>query len=425
MSSNLAPLPSHLVETVRQQARAEGVTPEVFLEACVEERLDRSGAAEQPALRERQPSSTEEYLFPFSFIRKLSHAVRTDVTSILGFTEILEQEVALSQQELVDIIRRGGERLLRTIDSVMYLARLEDGSVTLDPEPVAVGEELRKLTDSCRQQARAKEVTIELEAPPSEYYLTVDRGAFRRIVRELLDNALKFTEQGHVTVDLRPEGDRARLTVVDTGTGIAPADGEAIFEPFYQRPGGEDDSVVGSGLGLTLTRKLIEQIGGTITWTSTPGEGTAFSVTFTEALEDSSPGQKKGERCHQWGFDQLPADQCVLIVEDDPATGQLLQEMLPSSFTIDLLKDVSSALEQAHAYHYDIVLMDINLKDRIDGTELMSQMRRIDGYEDALFIAVTAYEKALDGEPFSEKGFDGYVSKPFTKETLYKNLIQV
>lgn len=426
-------LPDHIVEAAAEQAHRDGTTPEALIQTCIEEKLRVSGnrsddpvpASDQVPSEEPQTASDASGLFSFSFIRRLSHEVRTAVTSILGFTEILEKEVAISQQELVEIIQRGGTRLLRTIDAVVYLARLENDSIELRPESLDLGLQVHAIVEPYREEAEAKDVTLVVDHPSDALYLNIDPDVFLRIVRALVDNAVKFTDTGQVEVHIETEGGQAVLSVIDTGCGIDEAAAAAIFEPFSQRGAYEKDTVEGSGLGLTVTRMLVAFLGGTLEWESVPGQGSSFSVRFPARFLESSPAREPRKRSYQWGFDQLPPDQRVLLVEDDPAICQLVPVMLPDSYSIDVLTDVAAVLEQARSQRYDIVLMDINLGDRIDGVELMRRMREFEGYEDVLFIAVTAYAETHEGESFHEKGFDGYVGKPFSKKALYENLIQV
>ena len=205
------------------------------------------------------------------FLASLSHEIRTPLTSVVGFTEILREEVDEAQRGMVDAIAAGGERLLATLGSVLDLATLDARRETLRPAPLDVVEEVESAVAPLRSQAEAKGITLAVEPTQDALPATIDANALGRILAHLVGNAVRFTEEGGVTVEVDADAQAVSLRVIDTGIGIPEDALPTLFDGFRE-------SSEGGGLGLAITERLVRLMGGTITVDSRWRAGTAVSV---------------------------------------------------------------------------------------------------------------------------------------------------
>jgi PAS domain S-box-containing protein len=219
-----------------------------------------------------------------ALLANMSHEIRTPLTAIIGFAEVLREEVPDEQQEYAKLIAHGGKRLLDTLNSVLDLARLDSGQERLRPEPLDVIEEVRSCARLLQPLVRAKGLALHLHADVQSLPACHDRAALGRVLHNLLGNAVKFTEEGEVRVVVRSTPDALTIQVSDTGIGIEAAFLPKLFTEFKQESEGHARSHEGTGLGLAISKRLVELMGGAITVASRKGIGTAFTVTLPRAL---------------------------------------------------------------------------------------------------------------------------------------------
>ena len=241
------------------------------------------------AEREARERSDEMLRLKTSFLNNMSHELRTPLTGILGFADVLAEEAPPELREPVDAVQRGAERLMDTLTSVLDLAQIEAGGVRLRPAPVDVTAEARGVAAALGAAAAGRGLALTVEG--AEAPATLDRSALRRVVTNLVGNALKFTDAGGVVVRVDGRGGAVRVAVADTGCGIAPAFLPALFDEFRQASEGLDREHEGNGLGMTITKGLVDLMGGTIGVESEVGVGTTFTVTLPAAppAGDGSP----------------------------------------------------------------------------------------------------------------------------------------
>ena len=218
-----------------------------------------------------------------TIVNNISHEIRTPLTAILGFAEVLMEEVEGEQRQFAELISRSGHRLMGTLNAVLDLARLESGQMRFRPEPLDLHAAAEEAVALFRQQAEQKGLALELARatpgpPPIQAHLDPD-GA-HRILSNLLSNAIKFTWRGGVRVEVGADGAGVYLRVADTGPGISEAFLPHLFEEFRQASAGLARQHEGSGLGLAITKRLVEGMGGTIGVESVEGEGATFTVRF-------------------------------------------------------------------------------------------------------------------------------------------------
>ncbi len=217
------------------------------------------------------------------FLASMSHEIRTPLTGILGFAGVLVDEVQGEQREFARLIERSGRRLLATLNSVLDLAKLESNGLELTPEPLDIVDEARQVVFLLSPLADEKNIGLHLRTDAVEVIAPLDVVCLHRILNNLVGNAIKFTEKGHVTVEVAAEGDRVRLDVWDSGIGIDEAFLPHLFDEFKQETQGNNRE--GSGLGLAITKKLVEKMAGTLTVESEKGKGSRFTITFPLVIE--------------------------------------------------------------------------------------------------------------------------------------------
>ena len=222
-----------------------------------------------------------------AFLANMSHEIRTPLTAIIGFAEMLAHEVPAAQQDLVNPIARGGRRLLETLNSVLDLAQLESGTATLHPVPVDVFAEADEALGLLLPLVEEKGLAVQLTGASA--VALADRPALHCILNNLVGNAVKFTERGRIDVEVGADEGGVWLRVADTGAGISAEFLPRLFQEYEQESTGHARSHEGNGLGLAITKRLVDLMGGTIEVQSAPGQGTAFTVTLPVASESVRP----------------------------------------------------------------------------------------------------------------------------------------
>ena len=240
--------------------------------------------AREAALRDALDRAEEGTRAKSAFLANMSHEIRTPLTAILGFAQLLGEETGDAYRDLVEPIEAGGARLLGTLNSVLDFARMEAGHADLAVEPVDAAAEVRAAVHLLGGQAAGKGFPLTADVPDAPLWVLADRGALGRALANLVSNAVKFTHAGRVTVSAAeaPDGG-VEIAVADTGCGMPTEFLSRLYEPFQQASTGWARSHEGNGLGLTITRRLVEGMGGTIAVESAPGQGTRFTVALPAA----------------------------------------------------------------------------------------------------------------------------------------------
>ncbi len=232
------------------------------------------------------------------FLANTSHELRTPLTAILGFTQILKDELPDTFLELLDPIESNGERLLHTLNSLLEVARLRAGTLELDRRPVNVGDQAAEVLRLLAPLAQQGNLSLDLERPPSPLFANLDPHCFEQILNNLIGNAIKFTEEGGVTVRVEQQDERVFIHVRDTGIGIDESFIPLLFEEFKQESTGLARSHEGNGLGLAITARLVELMDGEIVVQSEKGKGSVFTVSFSvhdtgrETFSEDRPAQR-------------------------------------------------------------------------------------------------------------------------------------
>lgn len=363
-----------------------------------------------------------------SFLANMSHEIRTPMTAILGFASII-RELSDSKElhEYAMTIERSGSRLLDTINGILDLAKIEADKIELRPETLDLATEVRKHLDLFRPLIENKHLRLRVDLE-STANVTIDPLCFGQIITNLVGNAVKFTSDGSISITCGlSEGNNCFVRVQDTGIGISPDFLPFVFDEFKQESGGYDRNFEGSGLGLTISRKLAELMGGSIAASSTLGVGSEFVVTFpvVEAtrLSVSAAGILES-RVETRSEREMPPKELphVLLVEDTPDTADMIKIFVRGHCTIDLAYSADEALKRTAAKQYDAVLMDLNLGRGASGLDVTRELRSKAEYASTPIIALTAYAMKGDREIALEAGCTDYLSKPFSKSQLVEKL---
>jgi CheY-like chemotaxis protein/two-component sensor histidine kinase len=372
-----------------------------------------------------------------SFIANMSHEIRTPLTGIIGFADILEEQVEDDEtRRHVEYIRKNGRRLLETLDSVLDLARLDADQIDLDPTPVPLADFVDETVALFRQWATDEELELRVSVVEEVGTVRIDQSALQRVLTNLVGNALKFTDEGHVALRVAlvdgektpGGGTHLRFEVEDTGVGMEDAFLRKLFEEFTQERAGLRRSHEGAGLGLAISRRLVHLMDGRIDVESEPGVGTTFTVWVPyDPVVDGEEAEAGGQP-ESWGDEGTLHGWRVLVVDDRPEVGLIVEEFL-DDFEVVAAQSAKGARRRAAEEDVDLLLLDIQLGDGTDGISLLPTLRETvtspDRGETVPAIAITAHSLPGDRQRFLDEGFDGYLSKPFTRSDLRKTVERV
>ena len=359
------------------------------------------------------------------FLANMSHEIRTPLNAVLGFTQLLmaDRKLPDETQSRLRVIHSAGNRLLGLINDVLDLAKIESGSLQVLVAPFDLQQELRDIDLLYAAHARAKGLSLQTElalAPPT--VVEGDRTKVGQIVANLLGNALKFTERGHIGLHVWRDGEHAErvwFEVQDTGPGIAKEELVDLFVPFRQGTSGQEKG--GTGLGLALSRDMARAMGGELTVTSMPGVGTQVRFWLTlPASRQASAGAPVGSGA-QVLADDTPCT--VLVIEDDPDSRDVLVNLLRATgCTVMQAFDGLEGLARCRSERFDIVFSDIRMP-HMNGVEMIERLRA-DPFTAALpVVAVSASSLEHERRFYIENGFQDFIGKPYPFQDVYRALV--
>ena len=353
------------------------------------------------------------------FLASMSHELRTPLSAIIGFSALMRDEPLADARrsvpdEWIEHVHRSGDHLLALINDVLDLTKIEAGRINLEFESFTLGTALGESVEGLRPLAQRKSIEMVLDC--EEGVISADRGRLRQIVYNLLSNAIKFTpDGGHIAVEGRWFGDEARITVSDTGVGIAADDLEHIFEEFRQ-VGDLKAREAGTGLGLALCRRLAEAHGGRLEVTSDVGRGSRFTVVLPDARADS--GDRPSPAVSIVAEATGPS---ILIIEDDPGAVRLLRAYLEAEgYHVEVATDGETGIAAAQGRAPDAIILDVLLPG-IDGWEVLRRLKGDPGLRDVPVVVVTVVDER---NVAMNLGAVDYFLKPVRREALLDRLSQ-
>ena len=357
------------------------------------------------------------------FLASMSHELRTPLNAIIGFSDLMRREPVdkdgnvLVPLEWIEHVRQGGTHLVELVNDVLDLSKVEAGRLELDREPVEVQVAVGESVAGLRPLADRKSHSIEVDVTGGEF-VAADRGRLRQVLYNLLSNAIKFTpEGGRIRIEGESQGDEYRLSVVDSGVGIAVEDQAAVFEEFRQVGSGVQRSE-GTGLGLALSRRLVEAHDGRIELQSTPGSGSRFTVVLPSCEPDALPDRDRPAGA-ALALPGIPRQASVLVVEDDPSAVRLLHAYLePEGYVIRVAADGEAALREIRADRPAAILLDVLLPG-IDGWEVLRRLKADPELRDIPVVIVTVVDEKDVGLAL---GAVDYLVKPINRDALLTSL---
>ncbi len=389
---------------------SEDVTKEVLYEKKLHEAKERAEVANKAKS---------------DFLAMISHEIRTPLNAIMGAADILKVKgLPPNLKEYVDIISNAGNDLLSLVSDILDFARLEAGKLTFAVQPFDIAKLFEQVMHGMKYQTLGKEIAFHLVvAQGIQTSVMGDQNRVRQILANLISNALKFTEQGHVKVLLDYHDDLFDIHVEDTGIGIASDKLDTIFEKFSQIDSIYQRKHSGIGLGLSITKELVENMGGSIQVKSVVGEGSTFRFTLNLPLvhpQAESEVARIAELAEDATFDMH-----VLIVEDNFINQKIASTMLEDlGCTVDIVGngvEVFSRIDKLA--DYDMIFMDVGLPD-MSGYDIAAKIRRIPELADLPIVAMTAHILERDRHQAMHAGMDDIIAKPISYERIRSVLAQ-
>ena len=353
------------------------------------------------------------------FLSSMSHELRTPMNAILGFSQLLEiddsEPLTLSQRECVQEIIKAGNHLLVLINEVLDLAKIESGKLSFSIEPVEVSSVIKEILSLSVPLAAKRNIRIVKEDKDccKGLFVKADRVRLKQVLLNLLSNAVKYnTEKGKIFVDCKKLNNVIRFTIKDTGKGIKSSELDSIFEPFHRIV--DDVNIEGTGIGLTVSKQLVELMGGTIHVESKQGVGSVFWIDIPSF---------EGYEEFKLDADYLPnyednqgqpyTKNLILYVEDNPANLNLVEKILSKEQHVEMISAANGelGLELAAAHKPDLIILDINLPG-MDGFEVLDRLKAKRDTKDIPVMAVSANAMQSDIEKGLRRGFIDYLTKP-------------
>ncbi len=375
------------------------------------------------------------------FLANMSHELRSPLNAILGFAQIISGSPNLTpeQQKNLNIIQHSGEHLLSLINEILDLSKIEAGKYILVEEIFSLQQLIDELQELFSLKASQKNLQLQFMTETNvPDYIKNDRLKLRQILMNLLSNAVKFTQQGHVrlTVQISPtpfSSDPSRIAlqfrVSDTGVGIEPDELDHLFSPFVQTKAGIE-SQQGTGLGLALCDRYIQQLGGKIKVTSQPGNGTTFYFEVPVLAVENGEIPPATSPLRVIGLQPNQPDYRILIVDDEPQNHQLLEQILaPIGFELQTASNGLEAVQQWQMGHPDLILMDLKMPV-LDGYAATQQIRQLEQQNSfstphkTIIIALTANAFNEQKQAALEAGCDDFLHKPLQVSIILNKIAE-
>ena len=399
--------------------------------------------------------------FKNRFFTNITHEFRTPLTIILGTSEQVETKVGIELKDKIKLIRRSGENLLRLINQLLDLAKLESNTLKINCIQGDVLPYLRYISESLHSFANAQNVMLRVESKEREIIMDYDPERLLQIVYNLLSNAIKFTPGGGrvtLSIGMRDEGRGMKsggtssliphssslyLSVTDTGVGIPPEDLPHIFDRFYQANNLEKAKAGGTGIGLALTKELVKAMNGDISAQSEVGKGTVFTVklpisnkaaasdgvasTSTHAVTPGAVENLGGNLELPPNLNPTDATPSILLIEDNPDVVEYLASCLNESYQLDFAYNGRAGIEKALEIIPDLIVSDVMMPEK-DGFEVCEALKNDERCSHIPIVLLTAKAGVENRIAGLKRGADAYLSKPFHKEELLatlENLLEV
>ena len=357
-----------------------------------------------------------------AFLANMSHEIRTPMNGIIGFLDMVaEPEISKDQQEqYIEIVKQSGNRLLQTINDIIEISKIEAGEMSENISTIEVDETFNYLSEFLSIEANAKNISLTFVNRLKKITIQTDTSKLETILLNLINNAIKFTRKGSITVGAELAENQIQFYVKDTGVGIPDDKQKRIFDRFVQADQSLSRGHEGSGLGLSISKAYVQQMGGKIWFETELNKGTTFYFTIPYI-----PAKKESSNLSRGGVtDSKVPENCeikALVAEDDIVSFDLIQTLLnDSKIHVVWAKNGKEAVDLARQNNFDIILMDIKMPV-MDGIEATHEIRKINS--DIPIIAQTAFALSGDKEKALQAGCNHYLSKPINRHELMATIL--
>lgn len=364
------------------------------------------------------------------FLANMSHEIRTPINVMLGMNEMILRESASKEiVQYAESVEKAGRYLLSLINNILDITRIESGKLDITEEKFELRQLIQEIWMIGTKQAEAKKIDFVIEAEEElPKYLTGDVLHTKQVILNLISNAVKYTEEGRVTLEINASGDQIIFSVKDTGIGIRKEDMDTLFDMFTRVDMKRHRNIEGSGLGLTIAKELCEQMGGQIYAESIYGKGSRFTV----CLPLKSTGE---EKIGKWNFEEskkvsedrkrfFAPKAKVLIVDDSQQNLQVLASLLQrTSMQLDKAGSGLECIEKVRSKKYHLIFLDYMMPE-MDGMETFHKLREEENGQEVPIIAITADVSTGIRQKFLSEGFVDYLSKPVMWDRLEEILLQ-
>ena len=366
-----------------------------------------------------------------NFLANMSHEIRTPMNAIIGLTHLLRRTGATPQQvDRLDKIDNAGRHLLAIINDILDLSKIEAGKMQLESVDFQLSAILDNVTSIIGQAAQAKGLRIETDGGSVPLWLRGDVTRLRQALLNFASNAVKFTETGSIVLRAKLLEDdgaelRVRFEVQDSGIGIAPGQMGRLFKAFEQADTSTTRKYGGTGLGLVITRRLAELMGGKVGADSTPGTGSTFwlTVTLTKSGEAAVAATETAVDAEA-EIRRRYAGQRILVVDDEPLNREVaVLQLKAADLVVDTAEDGADVIAMALKTGYTAIFMDVQMP-QVNGLEATREIRHIPGYRDIPIIAMTANAFTEDKAKCMAAGMNDFLIKPFSPDQLFAVLLR-
>ena len=368
-----------------------------------------------------------------SLMSNMSHEFRTPMNGILGLAAILKEiNTDPRQQKMLDGIVQSGKRLMNTLDAILELANLESDLTSCKISLININEIAQKVIYDYKEKAKSKNLELKYEVCPSPAFVKSTEKNVMQIFHQLLDNAIKFTKDGTIFVKIicqsMEDQSKAIISVKDTGIGISAEHQALIFEEFRQVSEGLSRNYEGSGLGLTLVKRITDSLNGEIQVESVINEGTTFIIEIPIEIQNLPEIAPEHEQTVIYKVpDSSMTEPLIptLLVEDNPWNLDVTVNYLAGICKIDYAEDGLKAIELVSLKQYGLILMDINLGLGMNGIEATKEIRKLETYKTIPIVALTGFSTDEDKERFLSEGLSHFLSKPFERDQIVNTVKEI